>query len=377
MYYLKKLRHKVVDYFYDHPIQKSVYKNIFYIFITALSGFVFSVGFKCFIQPNYHAIFATEGVTQTYVDSISVKALASCGASGISQVLITIMKLMGLTYLTDNTLFNITYWAFYLGINVPLITFAFFKIGKRFALYSLLNVGFASLFGIIIPNGAPTDIINQIAYAIGDNIGLRIVFAAITTGVASALAYIIESTAGGTDIIAYYISEKKSVLIGKWSALFNCVIVAFYLILNCFSFRKEFVEANMAGMQVSQAIIVFLLMIVYMFGVSFVVDKINTNNKKAELQIITSSPNIKNAIISNTPHSCTIVKSEGGYSGQERFIIYMSVRQHEVKKVVKICKKIDKNVFINVMAMEQVYGSFYRKQIKWQFLKKVHFCLVL
>ena len=365
MYYFKKFKKKVIDYLFDHPVQKDVIDNFYCLIITALSGFIFAFGFKAFIQPNYAAVAAIEGETSlAMVESLNIKTLASCGASGLSQVILSIIKISGGTYLTDNTLLDVTYWCLYLGINIPLFLLAFFKVGKRFAAYSLINVALASVFGIILPNSSPNDFINQVTYALGQDIVSRVLFGGLCTGIASALAYHIESTAGGTDIIAYYISEKKSVQIGKWSALFNLIIVSTYSILSTIPIDPAFASAEMGEVAAPSALVIFLFTLFYMVLVTLVVDTINIQNKKVELQIMTSNQNLSNVVLANIPHGCTVLDAKGGYTGKPVFIIYMSVRKKEAKKVVKICRKVDPNVFINVMPMDQVYGRFYRKPIK-------------
>lgn len=358
------MKKKIIDYFFDHPFQKDVVDNFYCLIVTALSSFVFAFGFKSFIQPNYAAIALINDEALQMVNSLDIKALASCGASGLSQVVLAIIKISGGTYLTDNLLFDVTYWCLYLGINIPLFLLAFFKVGKRFAIYSLLNVALASIFGIILPNSSPNDIINQVTYSLGQDIVSRVLFGGLCTGVASALAYHIESTAGGTDIIAYYISEKKSVQIGKWSALFNLIIVSTYSILSTVPINPVFSAAEMGEVAAPTALVIFLFTLFYMVLVTVVVDTINIQNKKVELQIMTSNYNLSNVVLANIPHGCTVIDARGGYTGKPVYIIYMSVRKKEAKKVVKICQKVDPNAFINVMPMDQVYGRFYRKPIK-------------
>lgn len=363
MYYLKKIKHAFVDYFYDHYIQKEILLNVFYIFITALSGFIFAFGYKAFIQPNYNAVSGILGAD--VVNNIGVKTLASCGASGICQIIIQIMKLCGATFLIDNTYFNIIYWGLYLVLNTPLVIMAWFSLGKRLAIYTLLNVAFASLFGMILPTSSADSIVVQITAALGTDIFARVVFGGICTGLAGGLAYLIGSTAGGTDVIAYYLGEKKRTLVGKWSALINLVIVFVYLMVSTVPVSDVFVKNNMGNITFVNAIVIYMFLLIYMFVVAFVVDKINIENKKVELQIATKNTNVSKAIMANVPHSCTIIKGFGGFSGDEIYTIYMTVRKKEARKVIKIAKAVDNSAFISEIPLDQVYGRFYRKPIKW------------
>lgn len=360
MYKIYKLKKNIKYYFYDHPVQKDVVDSIYMLLMTALSGLVFAFGFNTFIQPNFQVL------GPEILQDVTIRHLASCGASGISQSLNVILKLCGVTWIADEINFNIMYWVFYFIVNIPLFFLGFFRVGKKFAIYSLVNVGFASLFGILLKSNDPSFFINQISAKLATETVARVLFAGMCTGIASALAYKIDSTAGGTDIIAFFISEKKSVLIGKWSAMFNVVIVSTYSILSCIRLDESIFPAGseFGASEPSIAFITFLFTLLYMIVVAFVVDLINTKNKKYNVEIFTPNYSLSQSIIAAVPHGCTIIDGRGGYSGHPVYMIQISVRKSEVKQIVKLTKEIDPKAFINVWPMEQVYGKFYKNPIK-------------
>ena len=98
--------------------------------------------------------------------------------------------------------------------------------------------------------------------------------------------------------------------------------------------------------------------------VGFIIDAINLRNKKVSLQIITSKEHMPEIIIANFPHSATVVKGKGAYSGTEKTLIWMVVSSGEVKKVVAVAKKIDDHVFITATPLKQVYGNFFIKPLE-------------
>lgn len=360
MYKLTKLKKEIKYYFYDHPVKKNILDNVYMLFMTALSGFVFAFGFNTFIQPNYAAM------GPEILNEVTIRHLASCGASGISQSLNVILKLFGVSWIANEINFNITYWLFYLAVNIPLFFLGFFRVGKKFAIYSLVNVCFASMFGIVLKSDDPNFFINAISAKLATETVARVIFAGICTGIASSLAYKIDSTAGGTDIIAFFISEKKSVLIGKWSSFFNLIIVTIYSVLSCIPLNTEIFPngSEFASIEPSVAFITLLFTLLYMIVVTFVVDIINTKNKKYNIEIFTPNFNLSQSIIAAVPHGCTIINGKGGYSGKDVYMIQISVRKGEVKQIVKLTKSIDPNAFINVWPMDQVYGRFYKNPIK-------------
>ena len=98
--------------------------------------------------------------------------------------------------------------------------------------------------------------------------------------------------------------------------------------------------------------------------VGLIIDIINLRNKKIELQIITSKEHMPEIIIANFPHSATVVKGTGAYSGNEKTMFWMVVSSSEVKKVVRIAKKIDEHAFITATPLKQVYGNFFIRPVE-------------
>ncbi len=374
-----RVKKKVVNYLFDHPRQKLVARHTYYIIITVLSAFIFSFGFKCFIQPNYSVLPAyiagtsgTADATNAYLQSTLV-TLPSVSASGTSQVIGKIFGLCGLEWIKNNpTNTEILFWVFYAVINVPLLIFAWFKIGKRFTVYTLLNVIAVSVFGIILPNSSSSDLINQVANYVFEQPVARILFGALTTGVAASLAYQIDTSTGGVDVIAFYFGEKKSKQIGVYSASFNVVVALVYCFVSTFSGGNiypsgadvEGISGAVTAIAPSLAIVMFFYTGFYMVFNSVVVNTINVFNKKECVEIITSNENLSQAIMANLPHGCTIIEGKGGYSGDKKYLIYMTVRKKEAKVVINVCKKADPNCFINEFPLSQVYGKFFRKPIE-------------
>ncbi len=374
---IDRSKRKVVNYLFDHPTQKSILKHTYYVLITALSALIFSFGFKCFIQPNYSVlpcyINGMSGDNAANYLKSTLLTISSCSASGTSQVIVKIFELCGLSWIKNNPTNNeILFWIFYAALNVPLIIFSFCKIGKKFSIYTVINVVFVSVFGLILPNTKETDLINQVANFVFEQPIARILFASLTTGVAACLAYSIDSTTGGMDILAFYYGEKKSKQIGVYSASFNIVVVFIYCIIstipggNIYASSVDIsgIEGAVQAITPSLAIVMFMYTGFYMVFNSMVVNTINVFNKKECVEIITKNENLSQAIIANVPHGCTIIEGKGGYSGDKKYLIYMTVRKHEAKVVIRICKKADPNCFINEFPLNQVYGRFFRKPIE-------------
>ena len=99
-------------------------------------------------------------------------------------------------------------------------------------------------------------------------------------------------------------------------------------------------------------------------GAGTIIDAINLRNKKVSVQIITAKEHMPELIIANFPHSATVVKGKGAYSGADRTMIWMVVSSSEVKKVVDVARKIDEHAFITATPLKQVYGNFFIKPLE-------------
>ena len=322
-----KLKKKINNYFFDHPIQRQIYNYSFSSVASALSGIIFALGFACFIT--------------VYDDS--TMRLVTGGFSGFTQSIVMIMNRAGVA-MSPSTLQSL----FYFALNIPAIIFAFFKIGRRFAITTAVNVGLSSLFISVfsslgvVQNIALSDVIRNSPLT-------RVLFAGVCTGISSGLALKAGTSCGGMDIVTYYLSLKKSTGVTKYNLVVNCFVIGFYTIIN--------IAYNPESLTLSLLIIPFAL--VYLLVSSLVVDTIHVRNKKIAIEIITKNDYMSDVLVSIFPHSCTIVEGKGAYSHEGRHIIKMVVSSFESRKVVRTCKKIDPDAFISLTPLQQVYGNFF------------------
>jgi uncharacterized membrane-anchored protein YitT (DUF2179 family) len=284
----------------------------------------------------------------SYITDTTVLHLITGGMSGISQCAVLLTQIIAPGQQINYQLFQSI---FYFCLNIPLLIFSFIKLGWKFSVYTTINVALVSLFlNVISPS-----LFDQISIYIADNLLARAILAGVCTGCSIAIAFKGGHSAGGVDIIGYYLSVRKSTNAGKYIGLINVFVILLFSILNSFS---------PANIPIGEIIIVALFSIIYQLSGSLVTDTIDVRNKKVLLQIITSNVALSRAIIANVPHSCTIVEGKGGYTGNPKHIIYCVVSNTEVNKLVKEIRKIDTTSFINAMNLNQVYGRFYIKRAK-------------
>ena len=115
----EKIKRKINDYLFDHRILRASLEHLNALFHAALAALIFAFGFASFITP-------------AIVDGVEGLHIATGGVSGVSQTIALALKmggaLEGISGDTVSTVISIAYFV----INIPILTFAFFKIGKRF-----------------------------------------------------------------------------------------------------------------------------------------------------------------------------------------------------------------------------------------------------
>ena len=225
----------------------------------------------------------------------------------------------------------IPYTAIYIPLNLIPIYIGFKFMGKRFTLYSCLVIVLSSVLTDIIP-----------AFTITYDIVLICIFGGLINGVAIALCLFVGASAGGTDFISIYFSEKKG--IDTWNFVFMgnvCILVVAGIL---FGFDKA------------------LYSIIFQFTTTQILQGMYKKYQKQTLWIITEQPNVVYGRIKEiTNHDATLFRGIGCYEGTERNMVYSVVSSEEVDRVIKEIKDADPKAFINVTKTEQLDGRFYKR----------------
>lgn len=334
---IEKLQKRTNNFLYNHLWLKFIVDYGFALIATLFSAAIFALCINVFLDP---AVLGGE--------CEGIQTLVSGGSSGAAQVFNLLFTVNGITIPNNpSLLFSI----FYLVINLPLIYIAFRYVGKRFAIFTVINV--VAVF--LMTNAMHGQFFVEIALFVNNHGGMlaRALFAGMCTGLSSAIAYKIDASAGGFDIISYYFSERKSTLAGKYGVIINATIISAFTIITAVTTSKW-----------GESLGLIFFSAVYLLTVMLVIDVINVRNKKAQMQIITRKKELAKLLLANIPHGATVVNARGAYSDNERYIIYMVVSTTEIKRAVKVVRELDPESFVNVTSLHQVYGHFYMKPIK-------------
>ena len=346
-------------YLHKHPYVKLVWTYVGMFFAAALSAFLFYISKKAFLEPVNQ-----EG-------GLFIQPIVGGGFSGIAQIIELIFGFINHDLFGNadaaNLIYSISYWI----LNIPVFVIAFKFVGKRFAIFTLINVTITSL----LMNFLNIQVINEMAeyiagvVKIGDpqnviqtGILTRVLLAGLFAGLSSSISLRSGSSGGGFDVISFVIAQKKGTTIGKYNVVINTIIVILYSVLSIISQIKYPSQGSLTAAElIGLGVCLTIFAIVYQFVNSTVIDLINVKNKKVEAQIVTKEKNMADLLMGKFPHSCTILDATGGYTKKKVKVILIVISKLEVKEIMEFVKEVDENAFMNVFAIDKFSGHFFSR----------------
>ena len=242
----------------------------------------------------------------------------------------------GLTLLIQRAAFmfldiELPFSAVNLILNAFPLYIGFRYIGKKFTSYSCVMIVLTGLLTDFLPG-----------YVITYDTLLISIFGGIINGFAISLCLMINSTTGGTDFIAIYLSEKKGM--DSWNMVLGINMAILSIAGILFGWDKA------------------LYSIIFQFCTTRVLHVLYTRYQHQTLFIVTNFPeDVCRSISAVSHHGATILDAEGSYTHSRRALVYSVIAVSQKRKVIKAIREADPSAFINAMRTEQIQGTFYRE----------------
>lgn len=245
----------------------------------------------------------------------------SSGATGLAQVLSAISE----RYIGFVIPVSVAFYA----INLPLLVLAWYKIGRKFTVFTFITVTMSSLFIHAVPQVTLTTdpLINAIFGGL-----------VMGTGIGYGLKSRISS--GGTDVISLTIRKATGRNVGSISMIVNGIIMLFAGLL----FGWQYALYSMVTIFVS----------------SRVTDALFTRQKKMQAMIVTSVPDKVVGMIHKKLHrgvTC-INDAEGTYNHEKKAILLTIITLEEYGDFKHFMRKADPHAFVSVAENVHVMGRF-------------------
>lgn len=171
------------------------------------------------------------------------------------------------------------------------------------------------------------------------NVIINAVFGGTSVGLGIGIIVLAGGTTAGTTILARIANKYLDVSTAYALLFFDLIVVAISLTV----------------LPLSKALVTVISLYIGTKVMDYVIEGLNT--KKA-MTIISSKPEeVAKAIDEQVGRGLTILNGHGYYSREEKDVLYVVVAKTQVTRTKRIIKKIDKNAFLVIHDVRDVYGN--------------------
>lgn len=244
------------------------------------------------------------------------------GFTGIAQLLSSILH--------EFTPFELSTGILLFLLNIPVIILGWKKVGKSFTIYSFISVLLSTLFLELLP------IIH-----VSQDILLNAVFGGVIAALGVGLTLKWGASTGGMDIVAMILSRTNDRPVGTYFFTLNSIII----VTAGFIYGWEKALYTLVQLYVSTRVI----------------DAIHTRHEKLTAMIVTKKANeLKKAIHNKLTRGITMVPAKGGYTEEEKDMMFIVITRYELFDLQRVIKDVDPHAFTNIVETSGVFG-FFRK----------------
>jgi len=219
-------------------------------------------------------------------------------------------------------------------LNIPFLMLGYKHIGKTFVLSTLFSITSLSVW-VTILKPIP---------GLTEDLMLAAVFGGIIVGVGVGLIIRYGGSLDGTEIIAIILDKRSGFSVGEIVMFFNLFILtsaglvfgwdkAMYSLIAYFIAFKM-IDITIEGLEETKAVMVI--------------------SDKSEI--------IAEKVMARLGRGVTFLNGRGGYSGEERAVLYLVVTRLEIAKLKNTIDEIDENAFVTITDVHEVMGGTVKKR---------------
>lgn len=236
--------------------------------------------------------------------------------------------IVGISIITS-ILTNIPLGLFTFLLNVPFLFIGYKQIGKTFVISSLFSITTFSIFVTILRpfHGLTSDVL------------LATVFGGMILGVGVGLILRNGGSLDGSEIVAIILAKGSTFSVGQIIMCFNIVIFS--------------LAALVLGWD--RALYSMLAYYVAHKAIDMIIE--GFDEVKAVMIVTTEGKEIVDAINARLGRGVTFWQGQGGFSKEEKEVLYSVVTRLEISKLRSIVYEKDENAFITINEVYDVLGG--------------------
>ena len=231
-------------------------------------------------------------------------------------------------------LFNFPMGIIILALNIPFFILAFFKIGKKLVIKSIIGTSLLSFF-IDLFEGIPTLTSDRL---------LACIYGGIFIGLGLALVLKANASTGGTDLITYIAKAYKPYM--KTSSII-VVIDVIIIGLNVIFFKK--IEIGL-----------YSAISIYLMGKMIDIVFEGINFTKMVYIISQKYEKISKEIDAQLQRGSTGIYVKGMYTNTDKIMLMCVGSRNEVARMKQIATQIDPKAFIIISNAREIWGKGFK-----------------
>jgi uncharacterized membrane-anchored protein YitT (DUF2179 family) len=275
-----------------------MWKSVKECLYILFGGLIFSVGINYFTIPNLLSEGGIIGLT------VIAHYLFDLSPGMVNFVLNTVLVLVGYKFLE-----------------------------KRAILYTLFSIFSCSLFMYIT---------EETGKRITDDPLLASIFAGLLVGGGLGIIFRAGGTSGGTTILAKLANQFLGWSMGKGILFIDIIVVA----------------GSVFIIGLSKAMYTLIAVYIGAKAIDFIVEGLE---EKAAVFIISNSPEmVLQKITSKMSRGITVLEGRGGYTGDNKEVLYIVINRQEIVQLKKVINEIDDHAYVTVHNVQEVIGKGYK-----------------
>ncbi|SMO55424.1 YitT family protein [Melghirimyces algeriensis] len=232
----------------------------------------------------------------------------------------------------SHKLWEIPLWVVFLGLNLPILLFTTKVTGKRFVIRTLYANAVTTV-GLILFKPIPAITTSEV---------LIVLYGGLLLGVGIGLVVKTGGAIDGTEMLAVWFHKR-----------FHIPITTFLLVLNAVIFATAAFVYTLEKAMFSLAVFYIVTKMI-----DFVMDGLN---QAKSVMIISEKPEeVGKRLVHDLEVSLTFLRGEGGYSGDEKRIIYCIVDRLEYPKLKELVLEIDPGAIMEASYVAETAGVKYK-----------------
>ena len=228
---------------------------------------------------------------------------------------------------------------FLIVLNVPFFLLGCKKVGWPFVVYSLFAIGIYSGFSLLFRNILPIDFSGG-SPIVGQDILLAALFGGLLSGIGSGMVIRFGGAIDGVEVMAVLFAKRLGLTIGTFMMIYNAILyTAAALIFQSWNIPLYSIVAYVVGNKT----------------IDFVVDGFDRGN--SVFIVGRRDSDLPMQLSEALGRGVTLLEAYGGYSGEDKTLIYCVVNRFELGRVKRLVIELEPEAFMAVGDVSETVGG--------------------